>query len=151
MFAIVLTEIFYYFSKRQLFVPICNGAHWWLWIVDVNKKKFYVLDPINKLPENIPDSRKKLNKFVVSYFLVNYSNYSVHEKSLVHCCWLCLFFLSLSGFNNFPDEGLRWGRTLNGGQTGRRSKVYPTKWSMYKVKIFVFYSTIFNVFYFVYY
>ncbi|QHN87385.1 uncharacterized protein DS421_16g554630 [Arachis hypogaea] len=47
-----------------LFVPICNGAHWWLWIVDVNKKKFYVLDPINKLPENIPDSRKKLNKFV---------------------------------------------------------------------------------------
>ncbi|RYR67254.1 hypothetical protein Ahy_A03g013560 [Arachis hypogaea] len=48
----------------DLFVPICNGAHWWLWIADVNKKKFYVLDPINKLPENIPDSRKTLNKFV---------------------------------------------------------------------------------------
>ncbi|RYR28702.1 hypothetical protein Ahy_B01g052859 [Arachis hypogaea] len=46
------------------FVPICNGGHWWLWIADVNKKKFYVLDPINKLPEHIPDSRKKLNKFV---------------------------------------------------------------------------------------
>ncbi|RYR28474.1 hypothetical protein Ahy_B01g052606 [Arachis hypogaea] len=52
-------------SHSFLFVLICNGAHWWLWIADVNKKKFYVLDPINKLLENIPDSRKKLNKFVV--------------------------------------------------------------------------------------
>ncbi|KAL4343685.1 hypothetical protein AHAS_Ahas11G0103100 [Arachis hypogaea] len=54
------------FSKHSYtpFVPICNGGHWWLWIADVNKKKFYVLDPINKLPEHIPDSRKKLNKFV---------------------------------------------------------------------------------------
>ncbi|RYR02980.1 hypothetical protein Ahy_B06g081817 [Arachis hypogaea] len=51
-------------SHPFLFVPICNGAHWWLWIVDVNKKKFYVIDPINKLPKDIPDSRKKLNKFV---------------------------------------------------------------------------------------
>ncbi|RYR34800.1 hypothetical protein Ahy_A10g049834 [Arachis hypogaea] len=51
-------------SHSSLFVPICNGGHWWLWIADVNKKKFYVLDPVNKLPENIPDSRKKLNKFV---------------------------------------------------------------------------------------
>ncbi|QHN84566.1 uncharacterized protein DS421_16g529730 [Arachis hypogaea] len=51
-------------SHPFLFVPICNGAHLWLWIVDVNKKKFYVLDPINKLPENIPNSRKTPNKFV---------------------------------------------------------------------------------------
>ncbi|RYQ92184.1 hypothetical protein Ahy_B09g098355 [Arachis hypogaea] len=51
-------------SHPFLFVPICNGAHWWLWIADVNKKKFYVLNPVNKLPEDILDSRKKLNKFV---------------------------------------------------------------------------------------
>ncbi|QHO20486.1 uncharacterized protein DS421_11g338370 [Arachis hypogaea] len=47
-----------------LFVPICNGAHWWLWIADVKKKKFYVLDPINKSKKYIPDSRVMLNKFV---------------------------------------------------------------------------------------
>ncbi|QHO46860.1 uncharacterized protein DS421_6g191320 [Arachis hypogaea] len=51
-------------SHPFLFVLIYNGGHWWLWIADVNKKKFYVLDPINKLPENIHDSRKQLNKFV---------------------------------------------------------------------------------------
>ncbi|RYQ80684.1 hypothetical protein Ahy_Scaffold1g106929 [Arachis hypogaea] len=73
-------------SHPFLFVPICNGAHWWLWIADVNKKKFYVLDLINKLPKDIPNSWKKLNKFVVSYFLLNYSNYSVHEMSSVECC-----------------------------------------------------------------
>ncbi|RYQ89036.1 hypothetical protein Ahy_B09g095892 [Arachis hypogaea] len=135
-----------------LFVPICNGGHWWLWIADVNKKKFYILGPINKKPEDIPDSRKELNKFVVSYFLVNYSNYSVHERSLVDCCWFCLFtFLSLSEFNNFPDEGVRWGGTLNGGWTGRGSRVYPIEWSTYRVRIFLFYSAIFNVFYFLYY
>ncbi|RYR35630.1 hypothetical protein Ahy_A10g050766 [Arachis hypogaea] len=39
-------------------------THWWLWIADVNKRKFYVLDPINKKPEEIPDSRKEINKFV---------------------------------------------------------------------------------------
>ncbi|RYR37948.1 hypothetical protein Ahy_A09g042865 [Arachis hypogaea] len=36
-------------SHPFLFVPICNGVHWWLWIADVNKKKFYVLDLINKM------------------------------------------------------------------------------------------------------
>ncbi|RYQ93112.1 hypothetical protein Ahy_B09g099378 [Arachis hypogaea] len=51
-------------SHPFLFVPICNGAHWWLWIADVNKKKFYVLDLVNKLPKDIPNLRKKLNKFV---------------------------------------------------------------------------------------
>ncbi|KAL4293208.1 hypothetical protein AHAS_Ahas18G0105100 [Arachis hypogaea] len=91
-------------SHPFLFVPICNGGHWWLWIADVNKKKFYVLDPVNKLPEDIPDSRKELNKFVVR-------------------------------INNFSDEGLCWGGTLNGGWPGSRSRVYPTKWLTYKGEI----------------
>ncbi|KAL4392993.1 hypothetical protein AHAS_Ahas02G0007500 [Arachis hypogaea] len=107
-------------SHPFLFIPICNGAHWWLWIADINKKKFYVLDPINKPKKDIPESRVKLNKFVVR-------------------------------FNNFPDEGVRWGETLNGGWTGRGSRVYPIEWSTYRVRIFLFYSAIFNVFYFVYY
>ncbi|RYR50603.1 hypothetical protein Ahy_A07g037236 [Arachis hypogaea] len=51
-------------SHPFLFVPICNGAHWCLWIDDVNKKKFYVLDPVNKSKKDIPESRVKLNKFV---------------------------------------------------------------------------------------
>ncbi|QHO24002.1 uncharacterized protein DS421_12g368510 [Arachis hypogaea] len=51
-------------SHPFLFVPICNGAHWWLWIADVKKKKFYVLDPINKPKKHILESRVMLNKFV---------------------------------------------------------------------------------------
>ncbi|KAL4276005.1 hypothetical protein AHAS_Ahas20G0163900 [Arachis hypogaea] len=38
-------------------------------------------------------------------------------------------------FNNFPDEGVRWSRTLNGGWTGKGSRVYPIEWSMYKKEI----------------
>ncbi|QHO18785.1 uncharacterized protein DS421_11g323490 [Arachis hypogaea] len=56
-------------SHPFIFVPICNGEHWWLWLVDVNKKKFYVLDHINKKPEDIPDLRKELmNKFVMRVY-----------------------------------------------------------------------------------
>ncbi|KAL4381361.1 hypothetical protein AHAS_Ahas04G0125800 [Arachis hypogaea] len=38
-------------------------------------------------------------------------------------------------FNNFPDEGVRWGGTLNGGWTGRGNRVYPIEWSTYKIPI----------------
>ncbi|QHO41443.1 uncharacterized protein DS421_5g145810 [Arachis hypogaea] len=51
-------------SHPILFVPICNGGHWWLWIADINKKAFYMLDPVNKKKDEIPDLRIKLNKFV---------------------------------------------------------------------------------------
>ncbi|RYR53242.1 hypothetical protein Ahy_A06g028256 [Arachis hypogaea] len=50
-------------SHPFLFVPICNGGHQWLWIVDVQKKTFYALDPVNKKKEEIPGLRIKLNKF----------------------------------------------------------------------------------------
>ncbi|KAL4275406.1 hypothetical protein AHAS_Ahas20G0104000 [Arachis hypogaea] len=68
------------------------------------KKNFMSLTPINKLKKDIPESRVKLNKFVVR-------------------------------FNNFLDEGVRWGGTLNGGRTGRGSRVYPTEWSTYREEI----------------
>ncbi|RYR10271.1 hypothetical protein Ahy_B05g078737 [Arachis hypogaea] len=51
-------------SHPFLFVPICNGGHWWLWIADVQKKAFYVFDPVNKKKDEIPDLRIKLNKFI---------------------------------------------------------------------------------------
>ncbi|KAL4375374.1 hypothetical protein AHAS_Ahas05G0275400 [Arachis hypogaea] len=35
-----------------------------MWIADVQKKAFYVLDPVNKKKDQIPDLRIKLNKFV---------------------------------------------------------------------------------------
>ncbi|KAL4343745.1 hypothetical protein AHAS_Ahas11G0109100 [Arachis hypogaea] len=53
-----------FLDKRKLASHPFLSWHWWLWIADVNKKKFYVLDPINKKPEDIPDSKKELNKFV---------------------------------------------------------------------------------------
>ncbi|RYR25955.1 hypothetical protein Ahy_B02g060011 [Arachis hypogaea] len=58
------TEIFYHFPKPQLFISVCHGGHWWLWIFDVKKKAFYVLDPIKKKKNEIPQSRITLNKFV---------------------------------------------------------------------------------------
>ncbi|KAL4288412.1 hypothetical protein AHAS_Ahas19G0283600 [Arachis hypogaea] len=50
-------------SHPFLFVLICNGENWWLCIADVQKKAFYVLDPVNKNKNKIPDLRIKLNKF----------------------------------------------------------------------------------------
>ncbi|QHN81488.1 uncharacterized protein DS421_20g687310 [Arachis hypogaea] len=50
--------------------------------------------------------------------------------------YLCQFAMErIGGFNNFLDEGVRWGGTLNGGRTGRGSRVYPTEWSTYREEI----------------
>ncbi|RYR61759.1 hypothetical protein Ahy_A04g018963 [Arachis hypogaea] len=32
----------------QIFAPVCYLEHWWLWVADVRKKKFFVLDPYHK-------------------------------------------------------------------------------------------------------
>ncbi|RYR08677.1 hypothetical protein Ahy_B05g076480 [Arachis hypogaea] len=57
-------EIYCVPTEIVLFVLICNGRHWWLWIADVQKKAFYVLDPVNKKKDQISDLRIKLKKFV---------------------------------------------------------------------------------------
>ncbi|RYR51632.1 hypothetical protein Ahy_A06g026611 [Arachis hypogaea] len=48
-------------SHLFIFVPICYAQHWWLWIVDVEKKEFYVIDPINKKAPT--KERTTINKF----------------------------------------------------------------------------------------
>ncbi|QHO19104.1 uncharacterized protein DS421_11g326040 [Arachis hypogaea] len=110
-------------SHPFLFVPICNGGHWWLWITDVRKKIFYMLDPVNKKKNEISDLRIKLNKFV-----------NMNKVQFIVVANFHSLFISLSGINNLPDEGLRWDGTLNGGRRGRRSRVYQAEWSTYKLE-----------------
>ncbi|MED6111720.1 hypothetical protein PIB30_054949 [Stylosanthes scabra] len=46
----------------QLFAPVLYSHHWWLYVLDVEKKKFYVLDLLN--PKTTGSSeRMKLNRF----------------------------------------------------------------------------------------
>ncbi|RYR28056.1 hypothetical protein Ahy_B01g052154 [Arachis hypogaea] len=45
-----------------IFTPVCHSHHWWLWIADTRKRKFYIVDPLhNKSPS---DARTVLNTFV---------------------------------------------------------------------------------------
>ncbi|RYR28283.1 hypothetical protein Ahy_B01g052401 [Arachis hypogaea] len=49
-------------SHRYIFTPVCHSFHWWLWIADTRKRKFYIVDPLhNKSPS---DARTVLNTFV---------------------------------------------------------------------------------------
>ncbi|RYR51355.1 hypothetical protein Ahy_A06g026373 [Arachis hypogaea] len=49
-----------------IFVLVCYSEHWWIWVADVRKRRFYILDPYHKTcPSEV---RMKLNKFVVSCF-----------------------------------------------------------------------------------
>ncbi|MED6145105.1 hypothetical protein PIB30_021914 [Stylosanthes scabra] len=48
--------------KFMLFAPILYSHHWWLYVLDVKKKKLYVLDSLN--PKTTGSSeRMKLNRF----------------------------------------------------------------------------------------
>ncbi|RYQ96148.1 hypothetical protein Ahy_B08g091708 [Arachis hypogaea] len=49
-------------SYPYIFAPVCYVEHWWMWVADVRKKKFYILDPYHKTYPFEP--RIKLNKFV---------------------------------------------------------------------------------------
>ncbi|MED6166098.1 hypothetical protein PIB30_105733 [Stylosanthes scabra] len=44
-----------------LFAPILYSHHWWLYVLDVMNKKFYVLDSKNSEPRH--GDRNKLNRF----------------------------------------------------------------------------------------
>ncbi|RYQ89060.1 hypothetical protein Ahy_B09g095906 isoform A [Arachis hypogaea] len=35
-------------SHQYNFSPICYSEHWWIWVANVRKKKFYILDPYHK-------------------------------------------------------------------------------------------------------
>ncbi|QHN99708.1 uncharacterized protein DS421_13g400150 [Arachis hypogaea] len=49
-------------SHRYIFAPVCYSGHWWLWVIDTTKRRFYILDPLHKkAPSN---ERKQLNKFI---------------------------------------------------------------------------------------
>ncbi|QHN87292.1 uncharacterized protein DS421_16g553780 [Arachis hypogaea] len=49
-------------SHRYIFAPVFHSHHWWLWIADTRKRKFYIVDPLhNKSPS---DARTVLNTFV---------------------------------------------------------------------------------------
>ncbi|MED6178527.1 hypothetical protein PIB30_108508, partial [Stylosanthes scabra] len=56
---------------RYLFAPILYGSHWWLYVIQVKGKKFYVLD--SKNIKNPSGERMKLNRFasnVINQILV---------------------------------------------------------------------------------
>ncbi|KAL4337908.1 hypothetical protein AHAS_Ahas12G0157200 [Arachis hypogaea] len=114
-------------TDMVLFVLICNRGHWWLWITDVQKKAFYVFDPVNKKKDEIPYLRIKLNKFI------NMNRVRFIVVANFHSLFVCL-----SGINNLPDECLHWGGTLHGRRRGRRSRVYQDEWSIYKEGIDAF-------------
>ncbi|QHN81325.1 uncharacterized protein DS421_20g685840 [Arachis hypogaea] len=46
-------------SHRYIFAPVCHSQHWWLWLADTRKRKFYIVDPYHtKSPS---DERTALN------------------------------------------------------------------------------------------
>ncbi|RYR65989.1 hypothetical protein Ahy_A03g011915 [Arachis hypogaea] len=62
-------------SHPCIFAPVCYSNHWWLWVADARKKKFYILDPYHKTCPS--DARMNLNKFIVR--ICNFKNETI--------CW----------------------------------------------------------------
>ncbi|RYR13597.1 hypothetical protein Ahy_B04g070509 isoform B [Arachis hypogaea] len=49
-------------SHPYIFAPVCYSEHWWIWVADVRKRNFYILDLYHKMCPS--KERMKLNKFV---------------------------------------------------------------------------------------
>ncbi|QHN95566.1 uncharacterized protein DS421_18g610800 [Arachis hypogaea] len=70
-------------SHRYIFTHVYHSHHWWLWISDTSKRKFYIVDLLhNKSPS---DARTVVNTFVdeVDHFSVEYaSRILFHDMNL---------------------------------------------------------------------
>ncbi|KAL4300453.1 hypothetical protein AHAS_Ahas17G0202400 [Arachis hypogaea] len=49
-------------SHRYIFAPVCHSQHWWLWLADTRKQKFYIVDPYHT--KSLSDERTALNTFI---------------------------------------------------------------------------------------
>ncbi|RYR43375.1 hypothetical protein Ahy_A08g039793 [Arachis hypogaea] len=54
-------------SRHYIFASVCHSQHWWLWLADTRKRKFYILDPYHM--KSLSDERTALNTFIVKYML----------------------------------------------------------------------------------
>ncbi|RYR04063.1 hypothetical protein Ahy_B06g083602 [Arachis hypogaea] len=134
----------HYLDKRKLashpflFVPICNGGHWWLWIADVKKKAFDVLDPINKMKDEIPDLRIKLNKFV-GFIVSQMRVYAGTEPLIEDGDGVEAEYIRLSGQQTNYDCGIyimKWLET-NDPQKIKKGKRYQYKnWTQEEIDAF---------------
>ncbi|RYR60906.1 hypothetical protein Ahy_A04g017992 [Arachis hypogaea] len=70
-------------SHRYIFAPVCHSQHWWLWLADTRKCKFYIVDPYHK--KSPSDERTALNTFIheVDHFRVEYASQILfHDMNL---------------------------------------------------------------------
>ncbi|KAL4394092.1 hypothetical protein AHAS_Ahas02G0117400 [Arachis hypogaea] len=71
-------------SHPYIFAPVCYSNHWWLWVADARKRKFYILDPYHKTCPS--DARMNLNKFigyVISRMIDKVDHYRVEYASRI--------------------------------------------------------------------
>ncbi|RYQ99467.1 hypothetical protein Ahy_B07g087398 [Arachis hypogaea] len=59
-------------SHPYIFAPVWYSNHWWLWVADARKRKFYILDAYHKTCPS--DARMNINKLIISWFCVLYFN-----------------------------------------------------------------------------
>ncbi|RYQ82394.1 hypothetical protein Ahy_B10g100985 [Arachis hypogaea] len=45
-----------------IFAPVCHSQHWWLWLADTRRRKFYIVDPYHT--KSSSDERTALNTFI---------------------------------------------------------------------------------------
>ncbi|RYR39001.1 hypothetical protein Ahy_A09g044385 [Arachis hypogaea] len=82
-------------SHPYIFAPVCYSDHWWMWVADVRKKKFYILDPYHKTCPS--KARMKLNKFigyVISRIRV-YAQDTSQEKKSYECAVYVMKWLEI--------------------------------------------------------
>ncbi|QHO20854.1 uncharacterized protein DS421_11g341600 [Arachis hypogaea] len=74
-------------SHPYILAPVCYSAHWWLWVADVRKRKFHILDPYHKTCPY--EARMKLNKFVPR---AEFINLVMQFAFPLNCAWTSLNF-----------------------------------------------------------
>ncbi|RYR04434.1 hypothetical protein Ahy_B06g084158 isoform A [Arachis hypogaea] len=75
-------------SHPYIFAHVSYSEHWWMWVADIRKKKFYILDPYHKTCPS--KSKMKLNKFIVYIVILWVCSFIRLIRSYIRLCFLFL-------------------------------------------------------------
>ncbi|QHO01093.1 uncharacterized protein DS421_13g412030 [Arachis hypogaea] len=92
---------------RYIFVPVCYSGHWWLWVIDTTKGRFYILNPLHKKAPS--DGRKaplkkKENELEIKATYVKISG----QKSSYDCAIYVMKWLELIEPENIKRAKYEW-------------------------------------------
>ncbi|RYR40167.1 hypothetical protein Ahy_A09g045853 [Arachis hypogaea] len=96
-------------SHRYIFAPVCHSQHWWLWLADTRKRKFYIYMLGAPLKTRDKDKEIKPPYLNISGQKTRYKSFTLKIKlSYIYDCAIYLEIFELANIKRQKYEWDNW-------------------------------------------